>query len=131
MFVAVCDPATGRMTWCNAGHPPALLRRADGTLQELEPTGRILGVLPDPTHVEGEEVHLQSGDMLLLYTDGLPEAMSPGKELFGMERVKTLLAGLQERPPQEILKQLLRAVTEFSESEHFEDDLTLVVVRGT
>ncbi|MDJ0522305.1 MAG: SpoIIE family protein phosphatase, partial [Planctomycetota bacterium] len=41
MFVAVCDPATGRIEWCNAGHPPALLRRADGTLQTLDPTGRI------------------------------------------------------------------------------------------
>jgi sigma-B regulation protein RsbU (phosphoserine phosphatase) len=79
----------------------------------------------------GECRGLGPGDLLLLYTDGLPEAMSPSKELFGMERVKTLLAGLQERPPQEILQQLLRAVTEFTESERFEDDLTLVVVRGT
>ena len=74
---------------------------------------------------------LGDGDLLFLYTDGLPEAMSQDKEMFGMERVKTLLAGLQERPPEEIISQMVRAITEFTKRDVFEDDLTMVVVKGT
>jgi len=51
--------------------------------------------------------------------------------MFGMERVKTLLAGLQERPPEEIISQMVRAITEFTKRDVFEDDLTMVVVKGT
>ena len=68
---------------------------------------------------------------VMLYTDGLPEATSPQKELFGEERMKTLLAGLQERSPDEIVSQLVRATIDWTKSEVFADDLTLVVVKGT
>ena len=80
---------------------------------------------------EIETPPLANGDILLLYTDGLPEAMNAEKELFGEERMKNLLAGLQERSPKEIVQQLVRAVTEWTKAETFEDDLTLVVVKGT
>jgi serine phosphatase RsbU (regulator of sigma subunit) len=57
--------------------------------------------------------------------------MSPDKELYGEERMRTLLAGLQERSPAEIVQQFIRAVTDWTRTEVFEDDLTLVVVKGT
>ncbi len=129
MFVAICDPATGRVAWCNAGHPPGLLRRADGSLEELEATGRILGILPDPTHTPGEEVVLGSGDVLLLYTDGVTEACAPDGTMFGEERLHALLRGLEVEKPVELLDALRSELRTWTGRDTLDDDLTVVAVR--
>ena len=132
LFFGELDGKTGSLRYANAGHNPAILfRKNGGTFEELGKTGPGLGLIEGIDYTVGETPPLNRGDILLLYTDGLPEAMNADKELFEMERVKTLLAGLQERAPQEIVNQLVRAVTEFTRREVFEDDLTIVVVKGT
>jgi len=126
------DTRSGGVRFASAGHNPAILfRKGVASFEELGKTGPALGLVDSARYGTGETAPLRPGDILLLYTDGLPEAMNPEKELFGLERVKNLLAGLQERPAQEIGNQLVRAVTEFTKRETFEDDLTLVVAKGT
>jgi len=132
LFFGDVNTKTGALKYASAGHNPVIVfRKATGTFEELENTGPGLGILPDIRYRTGETAPLDRGDILLLYTDGLPEAMSPEKELYGEERMKNLLAGLQERSPDEIVQQLVRAVTEWTKREVFEDDLTVVVVKGT
>ena len=132
LFFADISTKTGALRYASAGHNPCyIFRKGTGSFEELCKTGPGLGIIADTDYGIGETAPLGLGDILLLYTDGMPEAMNPERELFGEERMKNLLAGLQERPPQEIVNQLVRAVTEFTGREVFEDDLTLVVVKGT
>ncbi|MFQ5844612.1 MAG: PP2C family protein-serine/threonine phosphatase [Planctomycetota bacterium] len=131
LFFGELDTATGEFRYSSAGHTPAVVyRRGAGSLEELGKTGPALGVIEGARYGAGEIRPLEPGDLLLLYTDGLPEAMNPDRELFGLDRAKNLLVGLQERPAAEIVQQLVRAVGEFSRREVLEDDLTLVVVKG-
>lgn len=132
LFFGELNTKTGALRYASAGHNPVILfRKETGTFEELEKTGPGLGIMDGASYGTGETQPLQRGDLLFLYTDGLPEAMNQSKEMFEMERVKTLLAGLQERPVEEIIQQMVRAVTEYTRREVFEDDLTLIVVKGT
>jgi len=132
LFYGEIDTKTRALRYASAGHNEIILfRKATGRFEELLKTGPALGLIDGAAYTIGETEALCDGDLLFLYTDGLPEAMSKDKEMFGMERVKTLLAGLQERPPEEIISQMVRAITEFTKRDVFEDDLTMVVVKGT
>jgi serine phosphatase RsbU (regulator of sigma subunit) len=132
LFFGEVNTKTGGFRYASAGHNPVILfRKETGTFESLEKTGPGLGLIEGVAYAIRETQALGPGDILLLYTDGLPEAMSPDKELYGEERMRTLLAGLQERAPAEIVQQFIRAVTEWTRTEVFEDDLTLVVVKGT
>jgi len=86
MFYGVLDVANRRLTYCNAGHEPALLIRA-GQVHALTGGGGVIGIDPNMPY-EHEVVQLESGDLLLLYTDGLPEAMNFRDEPFGRERLR-------------------------------------------
>lgn len=104
----------GKLTLANAGHPAPLVVRRDGQVEELGATGPILGVLPGSrwcSHV----VHLEEGDALVLYSDGVSEGMIGGEEL-GVRGLRTLLARCTS--PEALLARLETS-----------DDVTLVVVR--
>jgi serine phosphatase RsbU (regulator of sigma subunit) len=131
LFFGDLDTKSGAFRYASAGHNPVILfRRHNGSFEELNKTGPGLGLLPEAEYEMRETAPIRPGDILLLYTDGFPEAMNATKELFGVERMKTLLAGLRERAPAEIVQQFVRAVTEWTK-DNFDDDLTLVVVKGT
>lgn len=83
-FYTVLEGDTGRLVGVNAGHEPALVVRADGSVERLESGGLILGMLPGQTYRECE-VTLDPGDVFVLYTDGITEAMGPGTRIPGME----------------------------------------------
>ena len=132
LFYGEVNTKTRDLRFASAGHNEIILfRKSAGKFEELLKTGPALGLIEGASYTIGTTEPLGDGDLLFLYTDGLPEAMSADKEMFGMERVKTLLAGLQERPPEEIIAQMVRAITEFTKRDVFEDDLTMVVVKGT
>ncbi len=85
LFYGVLDTRNNRFTYCNAGHPPVLLLR-DGKIIELGSDNMVLGVNPDEKY-EQSFVDLKSNDALLLYTDGLPDAMNFEQQTFGRQRV--------------------------------------------
>jgi sigma-B regulation protein RsbU (phosphoserine phosphatase) len=85
LFYGVLNARTRRLTYCNAGHPPALLLRG-GTLMELHGENTVLGINPDEDWKQSI-VDLKKDDLLLMYTDGLPDAMNFQKETFGRQRV--------------------------------------------
>ena len=85
LFYGVLDTRTKRFTYCNAGHPPALLLR-DGKVSELRGDNMVLGV--DPTEDYHQAIiDLKSGDLVLLYTDGLTDAMNFKQQTFGRQRL--------------------------------------------
>jgi sigma-B regulation protein RsbU (phosphoserine phosphatase) len=91
LIIAELDPATGRLDYVNAGNTPPLLVRADGSAEMLERGGLPVGMLPDMPY-EGGVVHLQPGDRLLMFTDGLEDADESGGELLGAAELQRLLA---------------------------------------
>jgi serine phosphatase RsbU (regulator of sigma subunit) len=104
----------GVLTLVNAGHCPPLIVRRDGTIEELGSTGPILGVLPLPCW-HSTTTRLEDGDTLVLYSDGVTEAIVDGEEL-GVHGLRTLLAN--GASPESVLETLRTC-----------DDVTLVVVR--
>ena len=128
-FLARLDRSTLELRYCNAGHNPPYLQRADGRIEVLHHGGLLLGVFEDP-RLEEAMVQLEPGDRLLCYTDGVTEARSPSGEFFDEERLGDLLRAL---PPDVSAEDVARAVRDavyaFSQSEDLEDDMTLVVLR--
>ncbi len=129
-FAGILDHATGVVTCCDAGHPPPLIRRRDGRVEELvKSCGLPLGILPDydftPTRLQ-----LEPGDTLVVYSDGVSEAMNEEQALFSTERMETRLA---ELPPEagaaDVTRTLLEGVRDFAGKEPQSDDITLLVLR--
>lgn len=122
-FLGVLDTDSGVLTYCNAGHPPAFLRRVSGKVVRLSVESPLLGGLPGFDYVQGEE-KLGRGDYLFLYTDGAYEARCEG-ELFGEDR----LAELVEDSPsgREACDRVSQVVTAFSGG-RLEDDLAMLAV---
>ncbi|HEX3556627.1 MAG TPA: PP2C family protein-serine/threonine phosphatase [Thermoanaerobaculia bacterium] len=126
VFYAVLEPATGEMEYASAGHPYPLLRRAGGCIEELGNGGFPLGIR-DPLPLVTRQVTLEPGDLLVLYTDGLPEAVdSLGKTAFGYERIRAALE--IGGTPQEVHDLILRAFDRHVGDEPLRDDLTLEVI---
>jgi serine phosphatase RsbU (regulator of sigma subunit) len=133
VFYGVLDPATGTLTYCNAGHnPPYLLSARNGdTVQALRRTGMPLGIAGGVTW-EQDIVQLASGDMLVLYTDGVTEAQDGKETFFGTERLLEVVRTSLGRPAQDVQDALLAAVHEFvGDAPQFDDIALMVVVRDS
>jgi sigma-B regulation protein RsbU (phosphoserine phosphatase) len=125
-FYAVVDARQRALTFTNAGHNPPLLVRHGGECLRLEVGGRVLGAFMDSRYAQSE-IQLQSGDRLLLFTDGLTEARNANDEEFGEERLRELFAAGRELRPSELQTRILQTVREFCGND-FRDDAALMVV---
>src|SRR6266545_4604395 len=132
MFVtclyAVLDPVSGRLRYANAGHNLPYLRTVDG-VSELRARGMPLGLMPGMAYEE-KETALAPGDDLLLHSDGLAEAHSPERQMFGFPRLAKLAA--EGASGQELIDLLLNELAKFTgPGWEQEDDITLVTLRRT
>jgi sigma-B regulation protein RsbU (phosphoserine phosphatase) len=123
----------GLFIYVNAGHPPPFrLRAADGGVDYLEEGGAVLGPLPEATYERGF-VTLRPGDVVVLYTDGIVEALGTGdgggSEEFGVERLIEVVARERRRPAAEIVDRVFAAIESWSGERPTRDDRTVVVVR--
>jgi phosphoserine phosphatase RsbU/P len=125
-FYAVFDAASRRLRYTNAGHNPPLLMRRDGASAWLHEGGAVLGVFSEGAFQQGE-LQLAAGDRVVLYTDGLTEAVNAQGEEFGEDRLQRLVAELRHQSADELQKRLMREVGEFCGDE-FRDDATLLVL---
>lgn len=126
LFYGVLGAQTRRFTYCNAGHPPALLLR-DGEVTELRGDNLVLGVDPDEEYKQSV-IDLRPHDLLLLYTDGLTDAMNFHKETFGRPRLVAAFG--QGGATAEIVAQnILWEMRKFVGLAPRTDDVTLIVVR--
>jgi len=126
-FLARVD-VEGRLTYCNAGHNPPLLLRADREPTVLERGGIMLGVMEQATFEE-EAVALHPGDRLLLYTDGISERSNAHGEEFGLPRLTALVTALPSGlPAAEATQRILSEIETFAEGIKPGDDQTLMLV---
>ncbi|MCB2185274.1 MAG: SpoIIE family protein phosphatase [Deltaproteobacteria bacterium] len=126
MFYGVYDLDNGKLTFANAGHPPPLLRPAGGQTSQMPQTmGMALGIM-DGVELEQGELELGVGDEILVFTDGLDEAVNPAGEMFGLERVREWLDLEPPKAAPDVLKELRDYHKEFTGPEEAFDDLTLL-----
>uniref|UniRef100_A0A832I3S9 GAF domain-containing protein n=1 Tax=Eiseniibacteriota bacterium TaxID=2212470 RepID=A0A832I3S9_UNCEI len=126
-FYGEMELAEGLLRYVNAGHNHPLLRRVDGSVETLETGGLPLGLLPERPHEVGR-VWLAPGDALLLYSDGVTEAMNPRREEFGDERLRALWSRLVGLPGEICIERLLGELSAFRGGEQPGDDVALVVL---
>ncbi len=130
-FVGVIHPATGEMTYVNGGHNPPMLVRRDGSVEMLETTGPILGILPKAEFQE-KSCCLAEGDAVLLYSDGATEACGPGAdEEFGETRLAAIASELRAYPAQTLIDGIQQRLYAYMQGAPPADDITLVVARRT
>jgi sigma-B regulation protein RsbU (phosphoserine phosphatase) len=127
-FYGVLDVKNRVFTFSNAGHNPPLLLRANGTAEWLTEGGLALGILSEATYEE-RPVALASGDMLVLYTDGVTEASNVTGEQYGVKRLEDLVRARASEPARALVEAIREEVEAFTGDRHLDDDLTLVVAR--
>ncbi len=109
LMLAIVDPAARKLHYVNAGHPGLVLCQAGGS-RVLDKTGMVLGVVGEQTYELSPTIELSPGDLLFLYTDGVDEAMSPGREVFGVERLSALLQQHRSSPAEVVLDRVDAAI---------------------
>jgi serine phosphatase RsbU (regulator of sigma subunit)/pSer/pThr/pTyr-binding forkhead associated (FHA) protein len=128
-FIGILDPQTGELTYVNAGHNPPLVAHADGSVDKLDGTGLILGILPVATYTQ-KTCTLAPGDALLLFSDGVSEPVRPDSdEEFGEDRLAQSFAKLRNEDAQSIVDAINQQVREFTGGMPLPDDITLVVAK--
>ena len=127
MFYGEFDAATGELKYVNAGHNYPLLRRRDGELVELKDGGLVLGIQEDAVYAQGS-IRLEPGDSLLLYSDGIPEALDAFGQMFGEDRLRDLWQRDRSAGPGGVIEAVLGAVQAFRGRAVQSDDMTLVVL---
>lgn len=129
-FCARIDPDAGRLTYASAGHPPAFLRTVDGRLEELGSTTIVLGAVPAGGFQAGEqEQAFAIGDSLVLYTDGAIECHRDDGEMFGIDRVRALLASSDSFRPGQWTSIIMEQVESFRDGPARDDTLVVEVYR--
>jgi serine phosphatase RsbU (regulator of sigma subunit) len=119
---------TGEITYCSAGHPPALVFRKDGQVDSLREGGPVLGVLAGACYANGQTT-LGPGDTLLGYSDGIAECQNEDGVEFGAERLAAAAQISRGSSASETLFSVLGAAEDFAGSQSREDDMALIVVR--
>jgi phosphoserine phosphatase RsbU/P len=127
-FLLLLDPSTGDVEYTNAGHNPGLLRRQDGSIEELASHGLPLALFPGKPY-GSSKLRMEPGDVLCLYTDGVTEANDAQGNEFGMPRLKDFLAKEGGLEVAEIDARLSRELESHASGEPFADDRTLVMIR--
>jgi sigma-B regulation protein RsbU (phosphoserine phosphatase) len=127
-FMAEVDASDHTVQFLNAGHNPAILLSAAGDTTELETGGLPLGLLPDGSY-RGGSVHMDPGDLLCIYSDGITEALSVDDEEFGIERLTQVLRETRREPLEAIISAIDGATADFALGMPQADDQTLLLLR--
>src|SRR5271154_2300849 len=134
-FYAQFDPASRRLTYVNGGHCAPLLFRAAGverlastTIERLDDGGPVIGLIPDCAYQQAE-VTLASGDLLVIFTDGVSEAMNSALEEWGEARLIATVRSTPGCDASEIINRIMQAADQFAAGAPQHDDMTLIVLR--
>ncbi len=129
VWLGILELSTGKLTAANAGHEYPVIRRAGGTFELIKDRhGFVVGGMPGSKYKE-YELELGRGDMLFLYTDGLPEATDNAGNMFGNSRMLDALNASAVNTPEEIIQHMRGAVNDFVASAEQFDDLTMMCVK--
>jgi phosphoserine phosphatase RsbU/P len=126
LFYGVIDPATRTLRYSNAGHNPPLVIRRDGSVAWLDTTGLPVGLFADSTY-DQSTFHLQPGDTVVAYTDGVIEAVSPSGEEWGVQGIRKAAVERNAGDAEELVDAIFASLDEFSHG-RLVDDATVAVL---
>jgi serine phosphatase RsbU (regulator of sigma subunit) len=129
-FMCLLDGSTGQLVFSNAGHNPPLLMRADGTVEWLDAGGCVLGIMPMIKYDESLD-RLDAGDVLVVFSDGVTDALNPEGDDFGEVRLAAVVNEHRTESSASILEAVNRAIADFAAGTPPPDDLTLLIARRT
>lgn len=129
IFAGFYAPATRTVVYANAGHSVVIYRPVEGPVQILEATGLPLGIF-DATDFEEQVIRLAGGDLLVMCSDGFPEASNHAGELYGYDRLLQVIEANHAGAAKEIAGLLAQEITEFAAGCEQSDDQTLIVMKG-
>jgi sigma-B regulation protein RsbU (phosphoserine phosphatase) len=130
LFYAIIDPLNRTLTYVNAGHnPPILFHTGSSEVVLLRADGIALGVMDDIA-LSSVEIGLKSGDIAVLYTDGVTEAINAQDEEFGTERLDQTIKASQQLPAKDMIRAIVDAITNFAGDTPQADDITIIVFRA-
>ncbi|MEO8027932.1 MAG: SpoIIE family protein phosphatase, partial [Bryobacteraceae bacterium] len=127
-FYSQYDPATRRLAYVNGGHNPPIVLRANGEVERLEVGGPVVGLF-GPAKYEQGEVTLARGDTVVMFTDGVSEAMNEADDEFGEDRLIETVLAHKDLSPKDVIEKILIACDVFADGAPQHDDMTAVVVR--
>ena len=127
VFIGIFDLQKGALTFINGGNEPPLMWRQGGAVSALQPTGPVVGMIPG-ANFSAREITLEKSDLLLAFTDGIPDARNTENDFFGTERLLELLNG-GETTPAALLKDIEARLRQFVGSADQFDDITLLAVK--
>jgi sigma-B regulation protein RsbU (phosphoserine phosphatase) len=128
VFFAHWDPKKGLLSYANGGHNPPLLLKANGEHNWLQAPGIALGILPE-IDIPRNTIQLLPGDTLILYTDGVTEAVNADLDEFGTERLYWTARSSHTDSPQEIINAITNSVNEHTGDTPQFDDVAMVVLQ--
>lgn len=129
VFYGIYNIKTGEVTYTNAGHNPPYLMKADGTVEQLPLSKDIVVGALDDFQFSEETLHLEHGDTLLLYTDGVTEATNENDEEFGEKRLEDTLKDVPQQNCQQIINAVKANVKTFAGKAEQSDDITLLAIK--
>ena len=131
-FLGAFDPVTKRLTFCNAGHQPPLVLHKIGIKEEsvemLRPTGAAIGLVEEAEFAE-KTIGLHEQDLLVLYTDGVTEAVNLQNQEFGRQRLIELSQQVNTTPVGQVVQEIRQGLEKFSEGKPLADDTTIVICK--
>ncbi len=131
LLLCCLDPGTGTLIYASAGHEPGYLLNKSGDVHTvMEATGPPLGLSGGTTYYMGNCCKLESGDMLLLVTDGITDAISPAETPYGEERVREYLRAHRNKPASAIVNGLCETIEAFAGDRPLQDDVAAVIIKA-
>jgi len=127
LFVSLFDTETGEILYCNSGHNPPLIRRGDGKLDFLMPSGPAVGIFED-TDYKVDRTILNSGDIFITYTDGVTEANNRSGKLFGDPRLAEIVSASVDGS-ESLINAILKEIEIFADGADQSDDITMLAVK--
>jgi len=128
LFFCILDGDTGELTYSNAGHNPPLIIRSDGSYEQVKGGGPVIGILPTFEYQE-YRARLNDGDALVIYSDGVTEAINPAGEQFEVPGLAGAVIPLRHQSAASIIEAINKAVAAYTAGAPPSDDVTLIVAR--
>lgn len=129
VFYGVLDTETGHIQYCNGGHNLPYIIKSDGTVKQVENTGGLLLGKIEPVEFESKEIKLEPGEKLVMYTDGVVEAVGEDGEMYNEELYEQFLEGRDKDSSQKIVQSTMVEVLQFVGKADQSDDITVLGLR--
>lgn len=128
LFYGIIDSSKNELSYCNGGHNNPFFLSRDNKSTSLDKGGLIVGIMPSVPYEE-DAIPFNPGDLLVIYSDGVTEAMNKTEEEFGEERLTDLISKNRNETPENLIDIIIKSLKNFSGGQEQSDDITLVIVK--